>query len=150
MKATGLDRIIIMVRDMDKALEFFSGKLGMKFRELAPEVQERAGNRGLVCHETHIHLVQPRLPLPEGAAPFLKKGAELLKEKEALVLVLLFKVGDPMKDAEEMKQQGFVILRTWQDDHDYASVGMDNLAEFIVDPKDTLGIPMGFSKWDPC
>jgi catechol 2,3-dioxygenase-like lactoylglutathione lyase family enzyme len=148
MKVTGLDRIVVMVRDMDKALAFFSGKLGMQFRELSKEIQERDGNRGFVCHETHLHLVQPRLPLPEGAAPFLKQGAELLKEKEAVVLVLLFKMDDPLAAAEEMKQQGFVILRTWEENHDYASVGMDNLVEFIVDPKDTLGIAMGFSKWD--
>ena len=148
MKVTGLDRIVVMVRDMDKALAFFSGKLGMQFRELSKEIQERDGNRGFVCHETHLHLVQPSLPLPEGAAPFLKQGVELLKEKEAVVLVLLFKMDDPLAAAKEMKQQGFVILRTWEENHDYASVGMDNLVEFIVDPKDTLGIAMGFSKWD--
>lgn len=59
MKAISLDRIVIMVRDMDKALEFFSGKLGMEFKELDKEIQERDGNRGLVCHDTHIHLVSP-------------------------------------------------------------------------------------------
>jgi len=148
MKVTGLDRIVIMVKDMDKALEFFSGKLGMEFRELDKEIQERDGNRGYVCHETHIHLVQPRLPLPEGVAPFLVQGAEMMKDRDAVVLVLLFTVDDPRAGIEEMKDQGFVILRVWDESHDYASVGIDNLTEFIVDPKDTLGIAMGFSNYD--
>jgi catechol 2,3-dioxygenase-like lactoylglutathione lyase family enzyme len=148
MKIEGLDRIIIMVRDMDKALKFFSGILGMEFKELAKEIQERDGNRGFVCHKAHIHLVQPRLPLPETAPPPLKRGAELLREKEAVVLVLIFKVDDPTKASTELKQQGFDILRTWEESHDYASLGMDNLVEFLVDSKDTIGIPMVFSRWD--
>lgn len=151
MQSTGIDRIVVMVRDMDQALAFFSGKLGLRFRELTPEVQAEAGNRGCVCHEAHLHLVQPSMPLPEGAAPFLKQGAEILKTQEAVVLVLLFGVADPLRAAAEtMPAQGFTVLRVWEDDHDYQSVGMDNLNEFIVDAKDTLGIPMGFSQWDPC
>src|SRR5512145_1193603 len=135
MKATGLDRIVIMVRDIDKALAFFSGKLGMEFKELAPEISERDGNRGFVCHETHIHLICPRLPLPETAPLPMRQGAEMLKEKEAIVLVLLFKVDDPRAAMAEMKQDGFGILRVWEDSHDYASLGMDNLVEFLIDPQ---------------
>jgi catechol 2,3-dioxygenase-like lactoylglutathione lyase family enzyme len=150
MQVTGLDRVVVMVKDMDKAREFFAGKLGMEFREVDEEVQKQAGNRGLVCLDKHIHLVQPNLPLPEGAPPFLRQGAKVIQEqgKDATVLVLLFKMDDPMASMDEMKRQGFVVLGTWEDDRDYASVGMDHLWEFIVDPKDTLGISMGFSKWD--
>lgn len=78
----------------------------------------------------------------------MRKGAELLKEKEAVVLVLLFKADDPVKGLAEMKQDGFGILRVREENHDYASLGMDNLFEFLVDPEDTMGIPMCFSKWD--
>ena len=46
--ALDLDRVIVMVRDMDKALELFSGKMGLTFRETDKEVQKHAGNRGLV------------------------------------------------------------------------------------------------------
>ncbi len=148
MEITGLDRIIVMVRDMDKALDFFSGKLGMKFRELDKEVQILAGNRGCVCHETHIHLVQPNNPVPESAPPPLKKAAELLKEKEAMVMLLLFKTKNAKKDSEELKENGLSVIRSWENNNEYISVGMDNLYEYLFDPKDTLGLSICISTWD--
>jgi catechol 2,3-dioxygenase-like lactoylglutathione lyase family enzyme len=148
MEITGLDRIIVMVRDMDKALDLFSGKLGMKFKELNKDVQMMVGNRGCVCHETHIHLVQPNNPLPENAPPPLKKAAELVKEKEALVMILIFKTKNAKKCSEELKEKGLTVIRSWEDDHEYRSVGMDNLFEYLFDPKDTLGFPICISSWD--
>jgi hypothetical protein len=148
MEITGLDRIIVMVRDMDKALDLFSGKLGMKFKELDKDVQMMAGNRGCVCHETHIHLVQPNNPLPENAPPPLRKAAELVKENEAMVMILIFKVKDSKKSSGELKGKGLTVLRSWEDDHEYKSVGMDNLYEYLFDPKDTLGLPICISTWD--
>jgi catechol 2,3-dioxygenase-like lactoylglutathione lyase family enzyme len=148
MKATGLDRVIFYVRDMDKALAFFSGELGFKFKELDEKVQQQDGNRGCVCREAHLHLVQPFDPLPETAPPPMKYAAQVLKEKEALVMLLVFKVKDAKKGAKEMKERGFTIVRTWEDTRDYASVGMDNLSEFLLDSKDTLGVPMCFASWD--
>jgi hypothetical protein len=148
MEIIGLDRIVVMVRDMDKALAFFSGKLGMCFKELDKDVQLMAGNQGFVCHETHIHLVQPNNPMPENAPPPLKKAAELIKEKEAMVMVLLFKTQDAKKSSEELKEKGLTVIRSWEDDHEYRSVGMDNLFEYLFDPKDTLGLPVCISSWD--
>lgn len=149
MNVTGLDRIIVMVRDMDKALAFFSGKLGLKFRETDKKVQFAAGNRGLVCHEAHIHLVQPNDPMPESAPPPLKMASKLLKEREAMMMVLVFKVADAKKESGKAKELGLTIIKSWEDDHDYAAVGMDNLYEYLFDPKDTLGIPLLISSWDP-
>lgn len=148
MEITGLDRMVIMVRDMDKALEFFSGKLGMKFKELDKDVQMRAGNRGCVCHETHIHLVQPFDPMPASAPPPLQKASEMLKDKEAVVTVLLFKCKDARKGSEELKGKGINVIRSWEDNDEYISVGMDNLYEYLFDPKGTLGLPVCISTWD--
>lgn len=147
MKVTGLDRIVIMVRDIDKAMALFSEKFGMKFMELDEKIQKRDGNRGYVCHETHLHIVSPILPLPASAPPPLRKGAEMIKDKESMVLVLIFKVDDAGKAIGEMQEEGFSIIRTWPDNDDYASVGMNNLVEFLIDPQDTLGLPICFSTW---
>lgn len=147
IKVTDMDRIVIMVKDMDKALEFFSGKLGMKFLELDEEVQKRDGNRGMVCHETHLHLVSPILPLPETAPLPLRQGAEMLRNRDAVILVTLFKVDNPMKAKEELQNKGFNILRVWEETQDYASVGMTNLEEFLINPEDTFGIPICLSNY---
>jgi hypothetical protein len=144
---TGLDRIIFMVRDMDKALSFFSGKLGMQFKETDKDVQLHAGNRGLVCHDTHIHLVQPNNPMPVTAPPPLKMAAELLKKKEAMIMLLIFKTENAKEASLKANEVGLSVIRSWENDNDYAAVGMHNLFEYLFDPKDTFGLPICVSTW---
>jgi catechol 2,3-dioxygenase-like lactoylglutathione lyase family enzyme len=150
ISVNGLDRVIVMVRDMNKALNFFSGKLGLQFRETDKEVQMHAGNRGLVCHDAHIHLVQPNNPMPENAPPPLKMAAELLKKKEAMIMLFIFKVADAKKTSGQAKEIGLAVIRSWENDHDYAAVGMDNLYEYLFDPKDIFGMPICISTWNAC
>ncbi len=147
-KDISLDRIVMMVNDMNKTLDLLSVKMGMEFRELDKEIQKRDGNRGMVCHDTHLHLVSPILPLPETAPPPLRQGAQMVKEKGSMVLVVLFKVDNPMKKKEELEKQGIGILRVWEKTQDYESVGMNNLEEFLIDSKDTFGIPVCLSNYD--
>ena len=148
MKITGLDRIVIMVRDIDKALEFFSGKLGMEFKELQQDISERDGVRIYVCHETHLHLISPILPLPENAAPPMKKRVELLKEHEAIINAVTFMVEDTAQAETELKQLGIHIQHKYEPSHDYASIGLDNFAEVVTQDTDTFGIVLGFASYD--
>jgi len=69
MKVKGLDRVAIVVRDMDKAIEFFSNKLGAEFQELPGG--EAMGMRVGISIDNQMELVSPILPLPEGAPPRL-------------------------------------------------------------------------------
>lgn len=148
MKVRSLDRIVIMVRDIDKALEFFSQKLGMEFKELDKDISERDGVRSYVCHETHVHLISPILPLPENAAPPMRKRVDLLKEHEAVFMALTFMVDDVAKTEAELKQQGIDIQHRYEESHDYASIGMDNFAELVTSPEGTLGLVMGFATYN--
>lgn len=150
IRARELDRVVIMVKNINMALDLFSNKLGMEFKELSKEVQERDGNIGYVCHDTHLHLIQPRLPLPESAPLPMKRGAEMLADKDSVVLVLIFKVDDPMSVSAELKKDGIDTLRIWEENSDYVTLGMDHLVEILVDPEKTMGIPLCFSKWDRC
>jgi len=147
ISVTGLDRIIFMVRDMDKALSFFSGKLGMQFKETDKDIQLQAGNRGLVCHDTHIHLVQPNNPMPVTAPPPLKMAAELLKKKEAMIMLLIFKTENAKEASLKADKVGLSVIRSWENDNDYAAVGMHDLFEYLFDPKDTFGLPICVSTW---
>lgn len=148
IEVSGMDRVIVMVRDMDKALDLFSRKLGMAFMETDKEVQKKAGNRGCVCLDSHVHMVQPNTPVPDDAPPPIKQAAELLRGRESLVRVVVYKTEDSRADAERMRKAGFSVIRSWEDDHDYASVGIDNLYEYLFDPRDTLGMPVVVSQWD--
>jgi catechol 2,3-dioxygenase-like lactoylglutathione lyase family enzyme len=149
MKVIGLDRIIFMVRDMDKAVNFFSKKFGMKFMELSKEISERDRVRCCVSLENHLQLLSPILPVPENAPPPVKKRVELLKEKEMIFLAITYKIDDTESTEAEIDKEGFHIQHKYEGTKDYVSIGMDNFFEFVLDDKDTFGITMGLVQYDP-
>lgn len=148
MKVKGLDRVAIMVRDIDKAVGFFSQKLGIKFKELSQEISAREGVRCFVSLDHQLEIVSPLLPLPDNAPPPLIKRVELLKEKELIFLGLTFLVDDPSQAATELKQQGIGIQHEYKESHDYVSIGMDNFVQVVANDQDTLDMVIGFAKYD--
>ena len=110
-----------MVRDIDKAVEFFSKKLGINVKKLEKRIAEREGVQCYVCLDTHLEIISPILPLPEHAPFPMKKRVELLKEKEMFIFGLVFKVDDPAQAASELKAQGFDMRHVYKESHDYIS-----------------------------
>jgi catechol 2,3-dioxygenase-like lactoylglutathione lyase family enzyme len=144
----GLDRIIIMVNDIDKAVNLFSGRYGMQFKELDKEVSERDGLRSYVCHETHLHLVAPVLNKLSSVTPSMKKKLDLLKTNEFVFLALTFMVDNPVKIGEELENKGVRMQKfRYVKSHDYASIGMDNFEEVMTVEEDTFGIVIGFANY---
>jgi catechol 2,3-dioxygenase-like lactoylglutathione lyase family enzyme len=148
MNLRDIDRVVIMVRDLDKALQLFSGTLGMQFEELDAAISRRDGVRSHVCHEAHLHLISPILPLPDNAAPPMRKRVGLLQEQEALCNALTFIVDDPEAAAQELSGQAIGIQHRYARSHDYATLRMDNFVETITDERDTLGMALGFASYD--
>jgi catechol 2,3-dioxygenase-like lactoylglutathione lyase family enzyme len=148
MRVQGLDRIEIMVRDLDRALAFFSGTLGMNFVELDKTIARRDGIRAVTCHEAHLHLFEPILPLPSSAPPPLRNLVEKLKTSEAVIVALAFAVDDARQTATDLTQQNIRIQHQFEPSHDYASMGMDNFTQVVTLPDDTLGILMTFARYD--
>jgi extradiol dioxygenase family protein len=148
MEIQGLDRIAIMVRDMDRAIDFFSNKLGMKFKELEKKISVRDGVECRICHSTQLELITPLLPLPKNAAPPMKKNVEMLKEREMIFIGLIFKVEDPRHMCDTLRNAGIGVQFCYEPSHDYASLGMDNFTQCVAEEKDTFGITMAFGKYD--
>lgn len=148
MKINGLDRAEFMVRDLDTELDFFSGALGMEFMELSKEISERDGVRSYVCLDANLHLFSPILPLPPNAAPPMRKRVALLEEQKCVFMALTFLVDDVEHAEAELSRQGITVQHRYLKSHDYASIGMDNFEEIIPSSEDTLGILMGFAKYD--
>ncbi len=148
IKVNGLDRIVIMVRDLDKALAFF-GNLGMEFMALDEDIAARDGMRMYVCHETHIHLIAPILPLPEDAPPPVHRSVALLEGRESVHMALTFIVDDPEEVGEALEAQGIPIHHRYEQSHDYASIGLDNFEEVATKPgENTLGLQVAFANHD--
>ena len=72
MKVKSLNRVAIVVRDMDKAIEFFSSKLGAAFQELPDG--EAMGMRVGSSIDNQMELLSPILPLPERAPGKIARG----------------------------------------------------------------------------
>jgi catechol 2,3-dioxygenase-like lactoylglutathione lyase family enzyme len=145
MKITGFDRVVIMVRDVEKALTFFRDKLNMHFLELEKEISVRDGLRSYVSLENHLHLLEPIFPLLENAAPPMRERVALLEKQEAFILALVFKTADIAETEADLKQMNIGIQHRYEASHDYVSIGMDNFAELVVDTDATLGILMAFA-----
>ena len=148
LKITELDRVILMINDMDEALEFFSGILCIKFKETDKETQENAYNRGCVSLDNHLHLVQPYIPMPESAPPPLQIASKLIQKEKGILSLSIFKSDDSRDSKNRMEKMGYKVLNSWEDDNDYASVGITNLYEYLFDTVDEDGLPTVISQWD--
>jgi catechol 2,3-dioxygenase-like lactoylglutathione lyase family enzyme len=148
MRVKGLDRVVIMARDIDKAVDFFSTTFDMKFKELSKPISERDGVRCFLCHETRVQLISPNFPIPDNAPPPFKKRAELLKEKEMFIMALAFEVDAPTEAAAELEERGIRIQHKYEESHDYVSIGMDNFVEVVPNDEDTFGVVMALAKYD--
>jgi methylmalonyl-CoA/ethylmalonyl-CoA epimerase len=73
MKTFGLDRVVIVVKDLDKAAKRYSELLGISFWDAG--VQEDQGVRAMVSWDGQIELVSP-ISTQSGAAKFLEKKGE--------------------------------------------------------------------------
>jgi catechol 2,3-dioxygenase-like lactoylglutathione lyase family enzyme len=145
MKIEGLDRVAILVRDMDKAINFFSQKLGIQFIELPGA--EAMGMRAGVSFDFQMELISPLFPLPEGAPPYMKRWAKLLEGRENVLVALSFRIQDADKSANEAKAEGMGI-EARLDLPEIPAWSIRNFKELIMEEKDTLGIPIAFVEYE--
>jgi len=148
VELTGLDRVIFMVHDMDRALDFFHGILGIEFKETAKETQEKAFNRGCVSLDHHLHLVQPYIPMPETAPPPLQQASKKIQEDKGMLSLVVYRTEDSKIARDKMVKMGYDVLKSWENDNDYASVGIKDLYEYLFDTGGKIGIPIVISKYD--
>jgi methylmalonyl-CoA/ethylmalonyl-CoA epimerase len=73
MKTLGLDRVVIVVKDLEKSAKRYSELLGTSFWDAG--VQEKQGFRAMFSWEGQIELVSP-ISAQSGAAKFLEKKGE--------------------------------------------------------------------------
>ena len=145
MNVKGLDRVAILVRDMDKAVHFFSEKLGIAFTELPGA--EAMGMRASISLDYQMELLSPVLPLPEAAPPHIRRWAQQLKDKESALVALSFRVKDADKAAAEAEKEGMGIEMRF-DLPEIPPWSIRNLKELIIEEKDTLGIPIAFIEYE--
>jgi catechol 2,3-dioxygenase-like lactoylglutathione lyase family enzyme len=142
MKASGLDRVIVLVRDLDAAMEMFSTKLGVEFVEL--EGAEADGQRACLSLDHQMELVSPIVPLPESAPLEMRRWVELLRDRESVLLAVALRVDDVNAAICEAKSLRVVSALQLPE---LPPLPIRDFIEVVVSEEDTLGIPVALVEY---
>ena len=127
MKTGGVDRVVIVVRDIEKASKSYSELLGISFWDAG--VREDFGVRAMVSWDGGIELISPTDANSE-AARFLEKRGEGL-------FGVIFKVSDIGEARARAEEKGFCV--TGEVDCGLPA-GFKVFKEITLHPEDTHGI----------
>jgi catechol 2,3-dioxygenase-like lactoylglutathione lyase family enzyme len=149
MKIEGIDRIVIAVKDLDKATAFLSRLLGISFEEVTGPAAESGGVRFSVGAlppqqvPLRLELIQPVHPLKDVRPPDPKAIAKRVEQVDAAVHALVFKVKDTAEAAAAAKKEGVRIYDTIEIKK-IPSWGVTDFKELFAEEEDTLGMSMAF------
>ncbi len=95
MQIEGIDRLVIGVRDMDRALRFFGEVLGVRFTEITGAAAEAVGCRLAISLDHKLELISPVAePRVLTNPPDPLELRRRLEKAEAVLYALIFKVPD--------------------------------------------------------
>jgi methylmalonyl-CoA/ethylmalonyl-CoA epimerase len=122
----GFDRVAVAVRDLEKAMTFFTDVFGITFDEV---IDDEAAGVKAVYSRFGLELVSP-MPVDK---PFALSLQQFLEEKGEGVNVVTIMVGDMDRAMQHIKDRGIKPI---------ALLSAGKGREAIFDPKDFYGIPI--------
>ena len=152
MEIEGIDRLVIGVKDLDKAMEFFHNVLGIEFKESKHSftqlrrVRSAAGKVPQKC-TLKIELIQPVHPLKDADPPNTAALAQAVDKFGAALYAVTFKVKNVTEAAAEVGGK---------DVHTYARYehkegpffNMKNYKAEFIKPEEMLGIRSSLVEFD--
>ena len=143
MNILGIDRIVIMVKDIEKAIDLFGNKYGLEIKKISPDISNKYGANMFLCPQCNLEVISPIFPLPEHVSPDIKEAVKMLEKQESVIMAFGLKVKNAAQAAKEVEEKG-VRIRNNFETTDFVSLGIENLIEYIPEPEDTLGISIAF------
>jgi catechol 2,3-dioxygenase-like lactoylglutathione lyase family enzyme len=143
---SGVDRIAIVVRDLDAAKELFESMLGVALTESHTPQLAAAGLRIAMSFEAHLELMAPQLPLPAGCPEVVRQMADFLRDRGGGLFGVTWRVPDLDRALATCARHGLDPQRQ----HIEAVLpeyGVHDLREVFFDPRATYGVPLGLSSW---
>lgn len=129
MKTLGLDRVVIVVKDLEKAAKRYAELLGTTFWDAGP--QEKQGVRAMVSWDGQVELISP-ISAQSAAGKFLEKKGEG-------VFGVAWKVKDIDEANAEVAKKGFRVMERF----DFPDApGFKLFKEIVLHGKDFNGIPV--------
>jgi len=129
MRIEKIDRIAVGVVDLEKAIDFFSDLLGIKF-DLPVEELESIGSRG-VYSSFGLELVGALGRGPDLIERFIEKKGEG-------VFAVVLKVDDMEEGVRHFKEKGLRVMGEWSS---------GGIREVAFHPKDSYGIQIVLAEY---
>ena len=127
MKIQGIDHIVIAVRDLDKAVKFFSELLETDFEELNGTLKEM-GVRSMISPEG-IELISPTTQ---------NEVAKFLEQKGEGLYALSLRVKDAMQAAADARKKGIRVIH--ETSQEQLGTRYSDFREILLHPKDAYGV----------
>lgn len=148
MQIEGIDRLIIGVRDMDRALAFFQGVLGVQFTEMQGPAPEMAGCRLAISLDKHLELLSPvGEPLQVTNPPDPLELRRRLEKSEAVLYAVVLKVPDLDTAIADAARQGVPMVGERVAFAREEQLKITDFAEVALDESATFGIKLALSQF---
>jgi catechol 2,3-dioxygenase-like lactoylglutathione lyase family enzyme len=152
MEIEGIDRLVITVKDMDRALDFFSKLFGIEFEEVTDPRPRKAANVKLSVGRVpqkcnfNIELLQALEPVKDMRPPDTKAIAKSVEDVDASLFAITVRVKDTAESATDLKREGVRIYHKIEIERG-SFFGITNFKELFTEEADTLGIRMAFVEY---
>jgi len=144
----GIDRLVIGVRDMDRALGFFREVLGVQFTELQGPASDLAGCRLAMSLDQHLELLSPvREPQQVTNPPDPLELRRRLQQSEAVLYAIVFKVANLDAAIAHAASHGVRVVGERFAVAREAQLGLNDFAEIALDESATFGVKMALSEF---
>lgn len=136
MKIQDIDHVVIAVKDIDKAVKFFSELLETNFEEINGTLKEM-GVRSKISPEG-IELISPTTTQNE-VAKFLERKGEGL-------YALSLRVKDAMQAATDAREKGIRVIGATKQEQ--LGTRYLNFKEILLHPKDAHGVLLLLTQYE--
>ncbi|MBM5812573.1 MAG: hypothetical protein FJ191_11515 [Gammaproteobacteria bacterium] len=148
MQIEGIDRLVIGVRDMDRALAFFRDVLGVQFTELQGPAPDLAGCRLAMSLDQRLELLSPvgepqRVTNPPDPLELRRR----LEQSEAVLYAVVFKVPDLDWAIADAAAHGVPTVGERVAFAREEQFGLTDFAEVALDEKATFGLKLALSQF---
>jgi methylmalonyl-CoA epimerase len=127
VKIQGIDHVVIAVRDLDKAVEFFSALLETEFEELNGTLK-KIGVRSMISPEG-IELISPTMQ---------NEVAKFLEQRDEGLYALSLRVKDATQAAADARKKGIRVIHEAKQEH--LGSRFSDFREILLHPKDVHGV----------
>ncbi len=148
-RVEGVDRVLIAVKDMDKAMAWFSKLFDINFDEITTgPIKESALARVAIRFGKQVELISPVYPLKDVNPPDPITMAKQIEEQgEGTLYALVLKARDAFDTIAETEKKGIRVAATLELEN-MEPYPFFNYKEVVLNEDDTLDVKIGYASYE--